>query len=226
MRARLFLVAMLLISVLYSCGIDEYVYLTPPSGKVNDGNDTLTIYHVSNSDLIAYGYEIYYKMYTHADSAKKDYDLLTSYVSSYPTTMQTQIVNTLHYTRLSTENINSSPPLVLVDPDLSSVVITIDFSQLSASVEPTLSVSGDITDSFPVYRGIEDTSASTSSTSMKFSDLTATDSCSDFDNSTIDSTSYFYIQFCLFSYGINSSWQSVFSTGTVPLTIILQYPLH
>jgi hypothetical protein len=165
-------------------------------------------------------------MYANSNKASSDSSKIASYNSSNPTTVKTYIVNTLGYTRLCNGNIDEIPPVVAVDPALSTVVLTLNFSLLLSATEPTLSVSGDLVkEESPVYRGIPDTAIS-SSQGKKFSVMSMTSTDADFDLTDRDSTSsYFYVQICAFTYGLDDSFNPIYSTAKIlSPVLVLTYP--
>jgi hypothetical protein len=211
-------------ALLASCGIDEIVYLDSPSGTAVDATSQLIVYHVANQSPDMLGYEVFYRIYADKDKALADYSTISGYNTSYPTSVKTLIVNSLKFSRLSTKYIDASAPLVTVGYNKTNVTMVFDFSQVFSGIEPYVSVTGDVTDSFFLYRGIS--SETTPTEGMKFIDLRKTSTDSDFDRTNFDSTSdFFYILFCVFTYGIDDSFNPIYSTALIlgPFTT-LTYP--
>jgi len=203
--------------ILASCGIEDYVYLYPPS-EYSSGTTIIVKHNTQNKEASAFlGYQFYYKIYLNDSSstppAAATADAATieaNWTTVYPDVVVKRITDAGYVKMASSKDLDSATVTTLkADPffDLSS-------SELSKSVAATLylntgtwskAVDNVTTSTYYLRR------QATSSTSehLSFTDLEY--SSTDCDT-TSPSGSKFWIRIYAVAYGVNADWTPLYGT--------------
>lgn len=233
------LIRLLLIAVsvgFSSCGLQDYVYLEPPVAS-NDGNSLQFSNATDNDPSVFLGFKIVYKFYASEEAATEDRKKIVTAFNSNPTAIYSTMKSTAYGYRdlIIWDTASSGEKTSLnisnaADRD-QDFTISIDFSGVSGGTSedvPIAFISGSVTTepALPsvVYRDVTETSASIG---FSADDLNVTFGYSDLGtNYTSNKT---YVQFYIFSYGINltaSGGVDVYSkpewfsgSGNIDLTI-------
>ncbi len=185
---------------LASCGLEEYIFLSPPIVQTPSGTNFTfrnNSENVVSTECFNYGYEFYYRLYNEAAAAETDAGTISGYASNQTPDLVLQNVKNLGYKRLSQKTDTEVPLLGMADPSVDVGAITIQFPP---AVEPSLFY-GAITP-IPVYRRPDGTSVSfRDSVDLGDADL----------KNTNGSTTSLYVQIYVFTFCLTNDLRGVYS---------------
>lgn len=208
--------------LLSSCGLEEYVYLYPPSEYYSSGTSSLTrnmSHNTLNADSSFFlGYQVYYKIYG-SSSLLEEPALAATEASSIESSSSPDVA----FSRLSGSygykpiigmtsggNLASTPIVRIADSNKAdSIYASFDLENGTVTVYNSSQTSEE---DFDIYRSATDNSSSSGYKS--FTDLTT--ALADEDVDTKNGTAYYWIRVYGIAYGLNTAtFESIYSSPAV-----------
>jgi hypothetical protein len=214
-----------------SCGIDNYIYLEPPSQVLHtatvydDDSQKYILFRTSDSINESeeqnnfYGFEIFYKIYNSSSVRDQDISAIATYNTNNPTTVQKWLVDSKKYHRLASSSRGDSVPLIEKTSSDREVYVRLTAygavqpcilaGEIAELSESSILVSGD---DYGLPLRTKDGATNIGDMSYRFDFTEIGKDDTDVQFSANESELAWYVQFYVCTYGYDSSYQSIYSS--------------